>query len=135
MADLSIEEFLHALPAITLYAANDEHYTLKLVNAEAARLLGYSMEDFLGNKQYTAASVVHPADLDFLEQMDDQMAREGGTVIVRYRLIDAKGQEVPVMDVSRPDMRDGKCVGFFSVLIDLRDLPALQGPSARLDGV
>ena len=135
MPDLSIEDFLHALPVITLYSANDEHYTLKLVNAEAARMLGYDPGDFLHNRQYTAASVVHPDDLDFLERMDEQMAREGTRLVVRYRLINAKGEEVPVMDVSRPHMQGGKCVGFFSVLVDLRGLPALQGPTARLDGV
>ena len=72
MTDLSIEDFLHALPVIVLYSANDEHYTLKLVNTEAARMLGYDIEDFLDNRQYTAASVVHPDDLDFLERDENR---------------------------------------------------------------
>ena len=38
------------------------------------------------------------------------------------------------MDVSRPHIVDGECVGFFSVLVDLRELPAFQGPTGRLDG-
>lgn len=135
MTDLSIEDFLHALPVITLYAANDEHYTLKLVNAEAARMLGYEMDEFLENRQYTAASVVHPDDLDFLERMDEQMAEERGKLVIRYRLISAKGEKVPIMDVSRPHLVADKCVGFFSVLVDLRSLPAFQGPTGRLDGV
>ncbi|MBZ0138105.1 MAG: PAS domain-containing protein [Planctomycetes bacterium] len=135
MHELPLEDFLHALPVVTLYSANDEHYTLKLVNAEAARMLGYDVQGFLNNQQYTAASVVHPDDLDFLERMDEELAKSGGKLVARYRLIDAKGREVPVMDVSRAHMRDGKCIGFFSVLTDLRAIPALQGPTGRLDGV
>lgn len=134
MSGFSVSDFIHALPVVTLYAANDEHYTLKFANAEAARLLGYPVEEFLENRHYTAASVVHPHDLDFLEWMDEQMAREGGTLVARYRLIDAEGREVPVIDVSRAHMLGGSCAGFYSVLFDVRGIPSLQGPTQRLDG-
>ena len=136
MSEFSLEAFVHSLPAITLYARNDEHYTLKFINAAAASMLGYEPEEFLNNEKYTAATAVHPDDLDLLEKGDETAARTGKILMMRYRLIDAKGREVPVLDTSRPDFdSDGNLQGFISVLIDLRNAPGLQGPSAILTGL
>jgi len=136
MDDLRIEALLHSLPVIVLHVANDENYTLKFASAEAARMLGYDPAQFFDNREYTAASVVHPEDLDLLEQLDELQAANGKTIISRYRLIDSQGSEVPVLDVSRPRLdADGKCVGFVSVLVDLRGAPALQGPSGQVGTV
>jgi PAS domain-containing protein len=133
MDPFPLEQFVHALPAILLHVANDEHYTLKFANAEAARLLGYDPQQFLDNRDFTAASVVHPLDLDLLEKLDDLQAATGRTIMARYRLIDSAGNEVPVLDVSRPKMnRDGTCIGFDTVIIDLRSAPGLQGPSGQV---
>ena len=135
MEDFSLEDFVHGLPAIVLRVANDEHYTLRFANAEAARMLGYDTAQFFDNREYTAASVVHPLDLDMLEKLDELQARTGRTVIARYRLIDSNGAEVPVLDISRPSFdASGKCTGFSSVIIDLREAPGLQGPSGQVGG-
>jgi PAS domain-containing protein len=124
------------LPAALINVANDEHYTLRFANKQAAELLGYSIEDFLNNAKYTAASVVHPDDLDLLEHADDFYATGGKTLVLRYRLISATGEEVLVLDVSRPQLdADGNPVGFITLLIDLRDAPDLQGPSKILSRV
>jgi PAS domain-containing protein len=133
MDAFSLEQFVHGLPAVLLHVANDEHYTLKFANAEAARLLGYDVKQFLDNREFTAASVVHPHDLDLLEKLDELQAATGRTILARYRLIDASGKEVPVLDVSRPKLdRAGKCTGFDTVIIDLRTAPGLQGPSGQV---
>jgi PAS domain-containing protein len=133
MNEFPLEHFVHSLPAILLRVANDEHYTLKFASAEAARMLGYDPREFFENRNYTAASVVHPLDLDLLEKLDEVQATTGRTLIARYRLIDAKGNEVPVLDVSRPQFdADGRCQAFHSVIIDLRDAPQLQGPSGQV---
>lgn len=129
----SAAHILDHLPSALVYAENDEHYTLRYANAEAARLLGYDPDEFLHNRKYRAASAVHPDDLDLLEELDERQARTKKTMIVRYRLVDANGDPVPVLDVSRPDFdATGALRGFVTLLIDLREAPELQGPSALL---
>lgn len=124
---------VQGLPAALINVANDAHYTLRFANEQAANLLGYSIEDFLHNAKYTAASVVHPDDLDLLEVADGLQARGAQTLVLRYRLISDTGAEVPVLDISRPQIdAQGELQGFISLLIDLREVPELQGPSKLL---
>ena len=132
-APLSPDALIQALPSALLYVENDAHYTLRFANKQAALLLGYDIEDFLGSDKYTAASVVHPDDLDLLEHADGLVAEGTRPVIVRYRLIDSQGNALPVLDVSRPVVDEkGGISGFVTLLVDLRGTPDLQGPSKIL---
>src|SRR5690606_36527524 len=100
---------------------------------EAARMLGYDIDDFLHNKRYAAATVVHPDDLVVLERADARQDKHHGTMMTRYRLVAADGSIVPVLDVSRAMTdADGSVTSYLSVLVDLRNAPALQGPSQIL---
>ena len=47
---------MQGLPAALISVANDANYTLRFANEQAAKLLGYTIEDFLNNAKYTAAS-------------------------------------------------------------------------------
>lgn len=126
-------ELIESMPAALICTDNDEHYTLRFANQRAADMLGYDIEEFLHGKKYTAASVVHPDDLDVLEQ-GDELHRQGvERVVLRYRLVASDGSLVPVLDVSGRRLDGaGKVIGYTSLLIDLRELPSLQGPSAIL---
>ncbi|MCB9932912.1 MAG: PAS domain S-box protein [Planctomycetes bacterium] len=126
-------ELIEAMPAALICTDADDDYTLRFANRHAANLLGYELEDFLHGKKYSAASVVHPDDLDLLAEGDELHRQGSDRLILRYRLIASDGAEVPVLDVSsrRVDAQ-GELQGFTSLLIDLRETPALQGPSAIL---
>jgi len=119
--------FVDHLPVITLFVANDEHYTLKFTNAEAARLLGYSADDFKDNKRYSAASVIHPDDQLVSDEQTELIMTTGQTVMSRYRVIAADGSEIPVLDISRIYDEPGRQQGLISALVDLRLAPPLQG--------
>lgn len=126
-------EFVGNLPAALVYVDNDEHYTLRFANQRTANMLGYDMKDFLNSEKYKAASVVHPEDLDLLEEIEKLQAETSDPLIVRYRLIDSTGKEVPVIDISQPYYdADGKLRGAITLLVDLRGAPELQGERGLL---
>lgn len=124
---------IEALPVALVCTDDDEHYTLRFANQQAARLLGYELEEFLHGKKYAAATAVHPDDLHLLERADHLHRQGHERIVLRYRLIASDGTEVPVLDVGSRRVDDaGKLLGFTSVLVDLREVPALQGPSVIL---
>lgn len=131
--DIDLPRFVDALPAITIFVSNDEHYTIKFANAEAGRLLGYATEDFINNRRYSAFSVVHPEDLDVVDRQAEAVATTGKARVARYRLVAVDGSFVPVLDVSRPWIENGNALGFITVMLDLRAAPELQGPSKVFD--
>ncbi|MBX3459087.1 MAG: PAS domain-containing protein [Planctomycetes bacterium] len=127
--EIDVRKFVDALPAITIFVSNDEHYTVKFANAEAGKMLGYTTEDFINNRRYSAYSVVHPDDLDVVDRQAELVATTGGARIARYRLVAVDGGFVPVLDVSRPWIDHGSALGFITVILDLRLAPELTGPS------
>ena len=66
---------------------------VNLVNAEAARMLAYPMDDFLGYKQYTAAAVVHVLAFWVLVQVADVVLPYVGVVDepVRWAIVAGVG--------------------------------------------
>lgn len=124
-----LQAFLHHLPVITLFVANDAHYTLKFANYEGARLLGYSPEDFKDNRKFTAASVIHPDDQTVSDEQTDLIMHTGYAVCARYRVVAMDGTPIPVLDISRLYDEPGEQPGLMTVLVDLRLAPPLQGKS------
>lgn len=124
-----LQAFLHHLPVITLFVANDAHYTLKFASYEAARLLGYSPQDFLDNRKFTAASVIHPDDQPISDEQTDLIMHTGRAVCARYRVVAMDGTPIPVLDISRLYDEPGREPGLMTVLVDLRLAPPLQGKS------
>jgi PAS domain S-box-containing protein len=126
-------ELIETLPVAVVCTDDDEHYTLRFANSQAAELLGYDRDEFLHGRKYAAATVVHPDDLPVLERADHAHRRGIDRIVLRYRLIASDGSVIPVLDVGTRRLdASGRLVGFTSVLIDLRELPALQGPPAIL---
>lgn len=123
------KDFLDQLPVLTLFVANDEHYTLKFANAEAVRLLGYHLDDFKDNRRFTAASVIHPEDQTVSDEQTDIIMHTGRTCMSRYRVVAADGTVIPVLDISRVYDVPGQPLGLMTVLVDLRLAPQLQGKS------
>ncbi|MBE7491811.1 MAG: PAS domain-containing protein [Planctomycetes bacterium] len=124
-----LARFVDHLPVITLFVANDEHYTLKFASLEGARLLGYSPEDFKDNRRFTAASVIHPDDQAISDEQTERIMATGRAVAARYRVVAADGTPIPVLDISRLYDEPGREPGLITVLVDLRLAPPLQGQS------
>lgn len=134
MGAFDLEALVNVLPFTVYETALDANYTLRYVNADAVRLLGYSPEQFLGeNAVYSPASVVHPADLPMVDKGAELQAGGADVLVSRFRLVDASGADVPVLDIARTLRHDdGSIRGSAGAFIDLRKLPMLQGPPAIL---
>jgi len=129
-ASESLEDWvLQQLPGMTYVCENDEFYTMRFLCAGGGYTFGYDLKDFVNNQHYFAASVIHPDDLDIVDEHADTLVRRRGNCVSRYRLVRADGTVIPVLVVTRA-VRDneGNAINFVGYVRDLTDVPTLDGP-------
>jgi hypothetical protein len=122
------------LPVLTFFAETDEHYTVRHSNGSLEELLGYSMQQFVNSAVYKPASTVLPEDQDIADSYID-LAGTGVNKrsIARLRLVNAKGDTVPVIIFARGARPEGAgSVGVAGGVLDISHVPALQGPFGLL---
>ena len=118
------------LPMLTFFAETDENYTVRHSSGSLEELLGYSMEQFVNSAVYKPASTVLPEDQDIA----DSYIEHAGTAVnarsvARLRLVNAEGTTVPVIIFARGAKPEGATkVGVCGGVLDISDVPALQGP-------
>lgn len=130
---INAEWVLRQLPAISYFCENDGLYTMRWLNAGSGNDLGYDLQDFVDNRHYFAASAVHPDDLDVVDQFAERALASRRPVIARYRLVHVEGKVLPTLLTARA-VRDalGRPHGFCGMILNLADVPALQGESRVL---
>jgi len=132
MNDLTPQRLMDDLPTPVVCVLNDENFTIKYANPAAVALVGYNLEDFLDNKRYNGFTLIHPDDL-WVPDRHAEVLAANGVCKSRYRVVASDGTAIPVLDVSRPWVEDGKAIGIITVLVDLRDTPELIGPAKVFD--
>jgi hypothetical protein len=122
------------LPVLIFFAETDEHYTVRHSSGSLEELLGYSMQQFVNAAVYKPASTVLPEDQDIADSYID-LAGTGvdKRSIARLRLVNAKGDTVPVIIFARGAKPEGAgSVGVAGGVLDISHVPALQGPFGLL---
>jgi PAS domain S-box-containing protein len=77
----------------------DEQYTVVYVSDEIENLTGYPASHIQGkNSKITVASLIHPDDLNLVEENLLKALREGKTFVSNYRIIDKAGGTHWVID-------------------------------------
>ena len=56
------------IPGVFFRCACDEHWTMRHMSAGVHALTGYSVEDIVGNKKLSFASLIHPDDVEMVER-------------------------------------------------------------------
>jgi hypothetical protein len=116
------------VPLTSFFCENDALYTMRFLTAGNGQAFGYSLDEFVDNKHYFAASTVHPEDQDIVDSHAEQAAAGGRPVVSRYRLVQADGEPVPVLLISQGVLDEGGAtLGLAGCVIDLGATPELQG--------
>lgn len=124
------------VPFVSFFCENDALYSMRFLTFGGGEAYGYKLDDFVDNKHYFAASTTHPDDQDIVDKHAEQAVAGGSPVISRYRLVQADGEPVPVLLVSRAVYNPaGEIIGLAGIVVDLRNMPALQGPRGLLSSL
>lgn len=121
------------LPGISYFCENDERYTMRFLCGGSGHDFGYDLQGFVDNKHCFAASVVHPHDLDLVDEFAELMVAHPRPMAARYRLVRSEGREVPILITARAvRSHRGEVLGFAGFIIDIGGIPDLQGPAGIL---
>ena len=95
------------IPGIVYLCYYDEHWTMHYMVKEIENISGYPASDFINNNVRSYASIIHPDDVDLVEQavkegvsknkayeMEYRIIRKDGEIVWVYE----KGQQIPSQD-------------------------------------
>lgn len=119
-------------PVVTAVVEADESHTVRFAGGQARFLLEYPPEEFLHNAKYRASMSIVPEDQEVADEYIELCASKPGEMVVcRYRLIHARGHEVPCLYAGR-GVVDGSRVLLAGVVFDLTHCRGLHGKSGIL---
>lgn len=97
----SLQSLVDRLPAMLYRARNNISWSMEYVSEGCELITGYSAENMLNQPQVSLGAMIHAADASYVwEQV--QIALENHTTFnIQYRLTQADGQEIMVLDKGR----------------------------------
>ncbi len=114
-----LEVMLKAIAGGMVISNTEAEYSFRYVSEEAARLFGYSVEEFLRMCNGKATMIIHPEDVDcVIEEINRQLNEEGRDFYqVQYRVKCKDGSYKHIIDCGKPgtDEDDNKCMHSYFV--------------------
>ena len=106
------------IPSVFYRCAYDEDWTMELISDEIESLSGYPAEEFIYNKVRSYASIIHPDDTVFI----DNIVREGVLLKknyeLEYRLIHADGSIKWVHERGRGNYNDDGTIAWLDGFVN-----------------
>ncbi|MBF0287768.1 MAG: response regulator [SAR324 cluster bacterium] len=84
---------IDSIPGTVYTCKLDEHWTMLYMSNEVKELTGYPVEDFLNNTVRTFASIIHPDDVGYVDQVVSDSITAHSPYTIEYRIIDKNGAE------------------------------------------
>ncbi|MCJ8273895.1 MAG: PAS domain S-box protein, partial [Psychrosphaera sp.] len=75
------------VPGITYHCACDEHWTMEFISDEVESITGYPASDFIANQIRTYASIIHPDDMQLVDDAVQEKVAIKRPYSVEYRLL------------------------------------------------
>ncbi|MEE8592146.1 MAG: PAS domain-containing protein, partial [Spirochaetia bacterium] len=111
---------VETIPGTTYQCLLDKDWTLLFISDEVERLSGYPASDFIHNKGLTFASLIHPADIQHVEDAVGQAVKHRHPYTVEYRIVDRNGQIHFVYEQGKATYaEDGTPTSLFGTVIDI----------------
>ncbi len=101
------QSLIKNIPGIVYLCYYDKDWTMQYIVKEIEKISGYPASDFINNNVRSYASIIHPDDVDLVEQVVTKGVSENKPFEMEYRLIRKngeiawvyeKGQRVPGLD-------------------------------------
>ena len=85
------KELMDNIPGVFFRCACDEHWTMEHMSSGVSGLTGYSVDDLVGNKKLSFASLIHPDDVEMVEQKVLAAVEQRAAWNLEYRLATIDG--------------------------------------------
>jgi PAS domain S-box-containing protein len=110
------------IPGAIYRCALDRHWTMHYISDMVSSICGYPAADFIGNKERTFNSVIHPDDRDMLWEEVSAAIERKEAFTVEYRILCAEGNIKWVLEEGRGIFDEAGRVEFIDgALFDITD--------------
>jgi len=92
------QSLIKNIPGIVYLCYYDEHWTMHYMVKEIEKISGYPASDFINNNVRSYASIIHPDDVDIVEQAIEEGISNNRAYEVEYRIIRKNGEIVWVYE-------------------------------------
>ncbi|MDQ8202573.1 response regulator [Pelagicoccus sp. SDUM812003] len=103
-----------------VWEADPKNYQFSFVSQQAARLVGYPLEDWTTQADFWKDHL-HPDDRQRVLAFCEEHTRKGLSHEFEYRMITRDGQEIWLQDLVSVETKDGKPTQLRGVMIDVTD--------------
>ena len=122
------------LPGAVYRCACDADWTMTYISDAIAKISGYSPSDFIGNKVRTFASIIHPADQQWVEQIITQAVAQRQPYVVEYRIVHADDHVGWVYEKGQGIFDDqGDLLWLDGVIFDVSDRKRTEAALAQVE--
>ena len=122
-----VRELLRTLPGVVYRCAYDREWTMQLISDEVEVVTGFPAEGFIGNRERSFASVIHPDDRDRVAQEIEAQLAEQDDFACEYRVIRADGATVWILERGRRvQVGDGPAPLLDGLLFDITERKRAQ---------
>lgn len=97
------------IPGAVYRCALDEHWTMEYLSDRIEDISGYPASDFIANKVRTYASIIHPEDVEVVDQAVEWATQRNTFHTIEYRIAHADGTIRWVHEKGQV-IRDGECL-------------------------
>ncbi len=83
---------INNIPGITYRCKLDEDWTMLFMSGTIETLTGYAISDFIQNRVRTYASVIHPDDVQFVDDEVNASVKFNKPYVIEYRVVHQSGE-------------------------------------------
>ncbi|WP_459946583.1 PAS domain-containing hybrid sensor histidine kinase/response regulator [Desulfocastanea catecholica] len=111
---------VETIPGTIFQCLPDREWTILFISDEVERLSGYLASDFIHNKVRTFAGLIHPDDVQYVEDALGQAVKHRHLYTLEYRIVDRYGHIHFVYGQGKATYSDdGTPISLFGTVIDI----------------
>nr|WP_305908184.1 PAS domain S-box protein [Methylomarinum sp. Ch1-1]MDP4520996.1 PAS domain S-box protein [Methylomarinum sp. Ch1-1] len=120
--ELQFRTLVETIPGTVYQCKMDKDWTMIFISDEIQRLVGYPPSDFIANGVRSFASVIHPEDVNHVEEVIEAAVTAHRPYTVEYRLIDCDANVHAVYEQGQAIYtEDGGAESLVGTVIDISD--------------
>jgi len=85
------QSLINSIPNILFSSQLDEEWTMLFISSAIEEITGFQASDFIGNSVRTYESIIHPQDLQMVNDLIYKSFEETNKYTIEYRIIDRQG--------------------------------------------
>ncbi|MCW8853851.1 MAG: ATP-binding protein [Gammaproteobacteria bacterium] len=120
LTEQRFSSLINNIPGIVYQCAMDEHWTMDYISQGVENLTGFKSSDFIENKIRSFASIIHPDDIQMVEDIVVAAVENNQPYTIEYRVIDSHGHSHWVYEKGRAAYnKDGQADWLDGIIFDI----------------